>query len=542
MQKKVGIYMVCPKDDKLFDYIEGILEDNEKDLMERHIQSCPYCEQQLELLLKENELLEQTLKSPILPDDFAEKIVDQLEPHKRKKNRPLKWVLGTAASALLAGGVFMSVSPSVAKLVGGIFSSETVDEGLRMAIDTDIATPVNLSATDADITLHIEDLIADTSRIAFSYRVTNQQGKVLNPFIGDADLYSIKVLDEHQNEVELNSMSWGLHDDYGIYEISLVNIDNFTKGTVRLDIHHLAGKDGQWQIDIPIDLTSAYEQQKVVALNESYEVEGVKIHLDKVNYATSTTDIYYQLEYTEEVKERLKQQLKQKELQFNNEIVQFLYFPSIGYRIENGKGVVLGYENIYFSKERGHPVSENMLSGMGQWDGEPSELGPYKQIDSFVPNKNAEEELYFVVDTIYRPKISEFSITFNPKELPKTFEYNGYELTIDSVQEKTDYSLQKSWMPIQRQKSVEIQLSGFALQKAPNIEKWALEDEKGNKYTIHHGGSTLDETDQQGRFKRTFELVSSELEEIPEEMTLHIIAETEVIPLKNEIRIPLFKN
>ena len=97
----------------------------------------------------------------------------------------------------------MSVSPSVAKLVGGIFSSETVDEGLRMAIDTDIATPVNLSATDADITLHIEDLIADTSRIAFSYRVTNQQGKVLNPFIGDADLYSIKVLDEHQNEVNL---------------------------------------------------------------------------------------------------------------------------------------------------------------------------------------------------------------------------------------------------------------------------------------------------------------------------------------------------
>lgn len=85
MQKKVGIYMVCPKDDKLFDYIEGILEDNEKDLMERHIQSCPYCEQQLELLLKENQLLEQTLKSPILPDDFAEKIVDQLEPHKRKK-------------------------------------------------------------------------------------------------------------------------------------------------------------------------------------------------------------------------------------------------------------------------------------------------------------------------------------------------------------------------------------------------------------------------------------------------------------------------
>ena len=72
-----------------------------------------------------------------------------------------------------------------------------------------------------------------------------------------------------------------------------------------MDIHHLAGKDGQWQIDIPIDLTSAYEQQKVVALNESYEVEGIKIHLDKVNYATSTTDIYYNLEYTEEVKSKI---------------------------------------------------------------------------------------------------------------------------------------------------------------------------------------------------------------------------------------------
>lgn len=542
MYKKEGIFMKCPNEDKLYAYVDGLLDDEENKIVERHIHSCPYCQQQLELITKENELLQETLKAPVLPEDFAEKIVAQLKPYKKKRYRPLKWMLGSAASLFLAGGIMMAVNPGFAKLVGGIFSGETVDEGLRMAIDTEIATPVNLSVTDAGITLHVEDVIADTSRIAFSYLVTNEQGKALDPFIDDADLSSIKLLDENNNEVYLSSMSWGRHDDYGIYELSLIDIDQFPKGTIRLDIDQLAGKNGHWQLDIPVDLTSAYEQQQVVALDESIEIENIKIHLEQVKYATSTTDIYYSLEYNEEAKKQFKQQIKEKESQFSEEIVHafFPYFPKIGYRIENSQGELLGYENIYSEENKGHSVSKNMISGSGSWDGEAKDLGPTKWIDSFVPEKN-EEELYFVLDTIYRPKTSDFSITFKRNELPKTFEYNGYELTIDSIEEKTDYSMQKEWPPIERQKTVEVHMSGYSTQKAPNLDLWAITDEKGENYLLMHSGSTLDETDKQGRFKRTMQLVTYDLKDIPEEMTLHLIAETEVIELEKEWRVPLFQ-
>ncbi|WP_342581291.1 DUF4179 domain-containing protein [Ureibacillus sp. FSL W7-1570] len=536
--------MVCPKEDKLLDYVEGILDEGEKAILERHLHSCPYCQQQLEFLNKENELLAQTLKFPTLPEDFAEKIVDQLEPYKSKKKRRLPWILGTAASALIAGGILLSVNPGFAKLVGGIFTSDSVDEGLRMAADTDIATPVNQSVTDAGITLEVEDLIADTTRIALSYRVTNNHGKTLNPFI-DFGPESIKLLDEENKEIEDISISWALHDDdYGIFELSLADIEHFAKGMIRLDVDHLAGKDGHWQIDIPVDLSSAYGHQKVVELNESIEIEDVRINFNQVKYATSSTEIDYTLEYTEDAKKRLQQQLMAKEKQFGKEIIDpfFPYSPMIGFRIENSGGEVLGYENIYADENRGHPVSENVIGGRGFWDGNPRDLVSVNNIDSFVPKKNADDELFIVVDTLYRPTVSDFSITFKPEELPKTFEYNGYELTIDSIKEKTEISLEKSWLPVQRHKTVEIKMSGFAIQKAPELRLWAIVDKSGKVYAVNNtGNSVFDERDQHGRFKCAIELSTEEMEEIPDELTLHLIAEREVIPLQTEWRVPLSK-
>lgn len=537
--------MVCPKEDKLFQYVDGFLDNEEKEQLEQHIQACSNCKEQVEKLIKENELLEETLKAPALPDDFAENIVAQLKPYKpqQKRRRPMKWVLGTAASLLLASGVVMTVNPSFAKIVGGIFSSETVDKGLQMAIDTDIATPVNLSVTDAGITLHIEDLIADTTRIALSYRVTNENGKTLNPFI-DLDHKSIKLLDEQNNEIQLGSMSWGTYDDeYGIIELSLSDIDEFEKGKVQLDLQELADKKGHWFIEIPVDLTSAYKNQKVVTFEDSVEFENVKIQLNKVKFATSTTDIDYTVGLTEEGKNQLRQQMKEKEQQFSKDIVHlfFPYQPRIGYRIENGKGEVVGFQNTYGDENRGHPTFLNMISGSGKWDGEIEDLGPINSIDSFIPEKE-EEELYFVVDTIFKPTTSDFSVTFKPSELPKTFEYKGYELTIESVQEKSDYSLEKSLTPVKREKSVEIKMSGYAVQKAPFIDLWAISDENGKHYSLFNGGTTEDIQDEKGRFKRTFELVSNELNKVPEEITLHIVAETEVIPLEKEWRVPLNKN
>ncbi|WP_421663250.1 DUF4179 domain-containing protein [Lysinibacillus telephonicus] len=535
--------MICPKEDELLAYIDGFLDDEETKLIKQHIGSCPYCQQQIEVMESEKLFLNETLQTPKLPDDFAEKVVVQVVPYKQKSKRHWKWGLGTAASVLLAGGILLSVNPMFAELVGGIFTSDNVDEGLQIAIDTDIATPVDIAVTDAGITLHVEHLIADTSRIALSYSVTNSKGKRLNPYIDEESKKNVvTLLNENNEEVELSSRGWGNTNDYGIYEFSLLNVENFSKGIIRMDVKELGGKSGNWQIEIPVDLAAAYKHQKTVEIDKTVEVEDIEVTLNEVNYATSTTDISYSTQLTDEAKRKLKESIEEKEKKFSEEIVNtfFPYNPTIGYRIEDSKGEVLGYYNIYGRDDLGHTVDLNMIGGIGTFEGEVKDMEHITWVDSFVPEKE-HSDLYFVLDTVYKTKTSDFSITFKPSELPYTFEYNGYELTIDEVERKTDFSLEKSWLPIKRQVTVELHMSGYAEQKAPELALWAIEDESGKSYfTFNSGSSTLDETDDQNRFKREVQLITYELQDIPEEMTLHLIAETEAIKLENEWRVPLY--
>ncbi|WP_203557657.1 DUF4179 domain-containing protein [Bacillus sp. B15-48] len=535
--------MSCPNEDKWLDYVDGFLDEEETRQIQKHILSCSNCAQQLEVLISEKAFLEETLKSPVLPDNFAEAIVAKVTPYKSKMKRRWKWGLGTAASVLLAGGIIMTVHPSFAELVGGIFSSEQVDEGLQIAMDTDIATPIDLAVTDAGITLHVEHLIADTSRIALSYYVSDSKGKKLNPYFeGDGEQQIVTLLDENNEQVELANWSWGNTDNYGIFEFSLVNVEQFTKGTIRISSTEIAGKTGNWLVEIPVDLTAAYEKQQIVEIREAIEVEDIEVTFNQVSYSTSTTDLSYSTEYTEEAKQKLQAAIEEKEQQFNQEIVNtfFRYHPTIGYRIENSQGDILGYYNIYGKVDRGHPVNLNMIGGIGSWDGKQEEMRQMTWNDSFVPDQGG-EELYFVLDTVYKTNTTDFSVTFKPDQLPYTFEYNGYELTIDDVERKTDYSLKKSWIPIQRQVTVELHMSGYAEQKAPELAVWTIDDESGESYfTFNSGSTTLDETDAQGRFKREVRLISYELQEIPKEITLHLIAETEAIELENEWRVPLF--
>ena len=385
-------------------------------------------------------------------------IVAQVTPYNPKPKRRWKWGIGTVASVLLAGGILMTVHPSFAELIGGIFSSDRVDKGLQIAMDTDIATPVDMAVTDAGITLHVEHLIADTSRIALSYSVMDSKGKRLEPYFqDDAKQNVVTLLDENKEQVELANWSWGNSDNYGIFEFSLVNVEHFTKGTIRISPTEIGGKSGNWLVEIPVDLTAAYEKQQIVEIGETIEVEDIEVRLNQVSYATSTTDISYSTEYSDKAKQKLQAAIEEKEQQFNEKIVNtfFRYHPTIGYRIENEQGNVLGYYNIYGKEDRGHTVDLNMIGGTGSWDGQVEDMGRMTWNDSFVPEQE-EDELYFVLDTVYKTKTTDFSVTFKPNELPYTFEYNGYELTIDAVERKIDYSLEKSWLPIKRQVTIEV--------------------------------------------------------------------------------------
>lgn len=535
--------MTCPKEDELLAFVDDMLENSEKELILRHLHGCMYCQQQVEVLHYEQEALKETLIEPALNDDFADIIVAGLQPYEKKRTRirPWKYALGTAAGLILAAGITFSVSPSFAELLGGIFRSDRVDEGLQLASNTELAERVNIAVEDQGITLQVEELIVDASRIAFSYKITNKSGKMLDPYLESDDTKNTITLHNEKGE-EIGPSSWSNADDHGVVEFSLHDIEPFMKGFIRMDTTEISGKTGNWRIEVPVDLTAAYAKQVAVEIDESYEVDGVEIELEQAKYSTSTTEIFYSMAYTEGARQEMLKDIEEKGQQFSKEIAtDFIgYHPRIGYRIEDEQGQVKGYYNLLANEERGHPVDLNMIGGYGKWEGDYAEVGKTSMVDTFVPEQE-EEHLYFVLDTIYKTKTSDFSVTFNTEELPYTFEYNGYELTIDSVERETDYSLQKSWKPVRREVTTRVKLSGHAEQKAPDLAGWALEDANGTIYQTFSSGATLDETDDQGRFKREIELISYDLQKVPKELTLHLIAETEAIKLDKEWRVPLFK-
>ncbi|MEH7387296.1 anti-sigma factor [Bacillus sp. JJ1521] len=109
--------MKCPTVDELSHYVDDLETGHESLNIDNHLKSCIECKQVAKALMEEQQLIKETFKTPILPDNFASLVLDQLEPYeeksialselktkgeqpkvKRKKNRIL-----IAAACLLIG-------------------------------------------------------------------------------------------------------------------------------------------------------------------------------------------------------------------------------------------------------------------------------------------------------------------------------------------------------------------------------------------------------------------------------------------------------
>lgn len=531
--------MKCPKEDKLLQFVDELLEQEEYEQVQKHIKSCLYCEQQVEVLKNEQAFLAETLKTPTLPDHFADLIVADLEPYKQRPKRKVKWALGAAASLLMATGISMSVSPTFAQFISGIFTSDSVDEGIQIAAKSEISKQLNMEVTDQGITLRLEDMIVDTSRIVVSYVVQDSNGNVLDPYFTSAEDKENKItlLDSAGKNI-ITDWGWRNADGHGVVEFSLIGIDSVDASTIQFDIAKIAGERGNWYLEAPFDLTKANELQKVVGIDDSYTLNGNKITLDEIRYATSSTEIVYETDLTDEARKALEADVNRKVKQFGTNIVNTFetYGPTIGYYIENEQGEVVSYTNVFAREDRGHMVSYNLLSGT---NAPLDKFGSRVWTDSYSPKKG-KENLYFVLDTVYETVPADFSVTFSTKDLPYTFDYNGHEMTVESIGNDVNDMFEEA---VKEQRlQMKFQLSGYKEWKSNMLGKWAIEDNKGNIYEVHYSGTTYDETDDKGRFKFDNSLYTTvEVKEIPEEITLHLISETRVTELKEQWRVPLFK-
>ncbi|QED46576.1 DUF4179 domain-containing protein [Cytobacillus dafuensis] len=536
--------MKCPTADKLSQFVDNLLVEQEQSDINTHLKSCNECMRIVEAFKDEQQFLRETLQIPTLPDHFDSLVLDQLEPYKqkavRRKRTPWKRIMLSAAVVVVAIGLSAALNPSFAQWIGGLFSTEQVDEGLRMAKDAGLVQRVNQEVTNNGITFKVEDVITDSSRVALSYQIINADGDFQDTEIDlDVSQDNITAFDQNGKRIESMGMGWSEGSDYGLIEFSLREQPTVEAMTVKFNFDELNGVKGNWKLEIPINLKEARQFTTTLPLNDKNSSRhGVNINMTEMRFSPSSSEFLYETAFTEEEHAKVKDEVQKLEAKFGEEKVTGAesltnYGTAIAYHIENEEGKAI-YRNY-----AAHTQSSGTLQSSGS---DMEQLGQIAWNDSFIPQKD-KQKLTFVLDGVYKTVPSDFSIKIKPKELkknPVSFEYEGNFITIKEAKKDNEYSLKKSLMPIEKETSVVIEMEGGREATASELGDWVLVDDKGKTYSTYGGGSILNEKDKNGRYKTSINLKSYDLEEIPEELTLHLLSVTRYDEVKDKWKVPLY--
>lgn len=536
--------MNCPTIDKLLQYVDNLLTEQELVDLNTHLKGCNDCKHIVEDLNEEQKFLKETLQTPELPDDFASTILAQLEPYGKQPKKPAwKRSMLVAAGVVLAVGLSTTLNPSFAKWVEGLFATDQVDEGLKMASNAGMPERVNREVTDQGLTLKVEDVVADSSRVALSYQIVNKNGKIQDSYIELADSKN-EIFASDQNGKRLDGVGMGWQDgsQYGLIEISLREQKDLEEVIVNFDLIELNGVKGNWKMEIPVDLKERNKFTTTLSLDgELTSVNGVNINMKEVRFAPSSSELLYETSFAKEEQAKVEVEIRNLKERFGEEIANSFtnYGTAIQYHIENEEKKAVYHHNS-FLEGKGHPSDSGILQGSG------ADMGKIGQVawnESFIPQKE-DGKLTFVLDGVVKTVPSDFSIKFNPKELkrnPVSFEYEGNFITIKEAEKKLKLSLRKSLNPVDIENIFTIEMEGGKEAGSSDFGAWAIVDKQGKAFLAYHSGAILDEKDKNGCYKTTLDLKSYDIDEVPEELTLHLLSVTRYEKAGGKWEVPLYK-
>lgn len=521
--------MNCPTVDKLAQFTDNLLSKEEQHTIEMHVNSCTSCSKIVDAFKEENRFIEETLQTPMLPEDFTDLILEQIEPYRKPKklrrNATWKRVAISAAGLVLAVGIGATVNPSFAKFLGGLFSTDQVDDGLQMAADAGLMQRVDLQVEDQGLTFVAEDVIADSSRISLSYKILNKNGKPM-----DTDLRfhesgnEVTAADQNGRMLSQWGTSWQDGSDYGNIEFTMSNHSEAENVTIRFDLVEINGVKGNWKLEVPVDLQENRKLTKIIDLNGATAIHhGVQIQLQKLQTAPSSMELYFETIFTQEEQNKFEAAKRGTEEMFGKDSLDSLIYgesTEIAYHIENADG------DAIYASGRSTPEATGMLNGSGEDD----VSGGTTWINSFVP-KN-EDQLTFVLDGVYKTELTDLSFTFKPNHVtknPAVFDYKGNKLTVKSVTKPL----------FGEEKSVIVKLRGGMEALDADFGSWIAVDGEGNSYPATYSGSISDSTDENGRHIAKLDLQLDGLEEVPEELTLHLVSMRNYYPVENQWKVPL---
>lgn len=524
--------MNCPKADKLSQYADNLLTQQEHSQIHIHLNTCVTCSSIVQLFKEEQEFLKINLQSPTLPDHFASLVLEQLEPYEqkdvRRKRMIWKRIVLLAASIMLAVVLTATLSPTFAQIISGMFSTKQVDEGLNMASVDGLGERVDLEVSDQQLTLKVEDVIVDSSRIALSLQVIDEKGIVVRPNIDHSikgNQISVSGFNGEYNYTMGYRLDGGL--DYNSFQV-FIDEPGLEKVTINFHLVELNGKQGNWDLEIPVEITGNKDIKKSVNLNkEKQTINGVTINLKEIKFAPTSNSLLYETSYEASEQLVIENDFKALNEQYGLETRELAsYGTSIKYHIENKENNVIMEFSPYIQDE---PMDDKIIISSAN---EKGKIGHAAWKEVFVPDKN-DSNLTFVLDGVYKVIPTNFSVQFNPKEVkenPVTFKYMGKEVTIKKAELQSSANTSDPGI-------FEIEMAVNQESNEMEFGKWVLKENTGRYFRLDSETTTGEMED----YNHTLYFKTTGLDDIPEEMSLHLLTATSYYEADNKWRVPLYE-
>lgn len=334
------------------------------------------------------------------------------------KSKLAKSAMIAAAGAGLIVALGSATSPTFASYVKSLFLFYNVDEGLKKAADDGFTEAVNRQVTDQGITFRVKEVVNDMFRLSILL-VLEKDGKPIDPErlldIFDPSLArqepfenEFGVTDEQGNRLNLGNR-WETVGDSAVLSLSLDELaagrevkslaDLPDRINIHFDMIHIAGTDGKWHMNVPIDLAKAKASAAVIPINKRYTSPfGFSIDFLQLHHGPSKSEMLLQVNESQQWRRSYKGS------------------PSFRYEIRDGQGKIVAAKDAIGLTDLeigNNNTIQQFMSGRGSY-------GQMRHWQPFVPFKEA-KDLTLEVTAIYTQEktAEDFSVTFDPKELMK---------------------------------------------------------------------------------------------------------------------------
>lgn len=287
--------------EKLIDYIDGDLDKQEEEVVKNHLGECEECRSELEQLQSIASYIENKKQQIITPNNLVQNVKDKLNnrPGFKMKKRGVKVSFIVAAIAILLTVTVVATEELNLSLKWWAKTSVKQSEAIEQLIQEGYGQAVNLSVTDNNIKITIENIVGDDLNTLVSYRIEDLQKKEKYVLDLAGGIKAEGDFNNKDNRLDKNVSGFmNFYSDSPYVQRGCITVEPVTKK--QSTIHLAIGKvnkmesresvvNGKWEFDIPV---TRYDS-KTYVVNKDIIFDKHKITFQEIIIAPTATVLKY---------------------------------------------------------------------------------------------------------------------------------------------------------------------------------------------------------------------------------------------------------